>query len=150
MTAPPQRILIVESRYYPSISDPLLDGALTAAAAAEVECDIITLSTIVEIPPAIALAERAAREADGVVYDGFVALACVLDDDVLENSHLVAAVTRSLIDLSVARSAVIGQGLMQVPTEADGVRWAREVDGGGIAVRSCLEMAALKQRLAGA
>jgi 6,7-dimethyl-8-ribityllumazine synthase len=149
MTAAGTRILIIESRYYPSISDAVLDGALEAARVAGLAWDVLTLSAILELPPALSIALEAARSG-GQVYDGYVALACVMSDDLLQNRHLVDLVTRSLTDMATAEGLALGQGLMEVPTEDAGLRWAREVDGGGCAVRSCLELIALKQRLAGA
>ena len=43
----------------------------------------------------------------------------------------------------------MGLGLVDVECEADGIRWAREADGGGGAVRACLELMALRTRLLG-
>ncbi len=149
MTSAPGRVLIVESRYYPTISEPLLDGAIEALRIAGLEWDVVSLSGLLELPAAIAMAELAGRGPVGVRYSGYVALGCVLRDERLNAGRLVDHAAHGLIELSVARQLAIGQGLVDVECEADGIRWAREADGGGGAARACLELMALRTRLLG-
>ena len=148
MTAQKARILIVESRYYSTISDVLLDGAINAVRASGADWDVISLPGILELPPAIAMADDSAR-AGGTRYDGYVALGCVLNDEVVGAGRLVDVAAQGLMDVAVSRSLAIGQGLVCVDQEADALRWAREADGGGNAARACLELAALQTRLSG-
>ena len=82
-------------------------------------------------------------------YSGYVALACVLRDEVFNAGRLVDQAARGLMELSIVRQLAIGQGLVDVECEADGIRWAREADGGGCAARACLELMALRTRLLG-
>ena len=149
MTTSPGRVLIVESRYYPTVADPLLDGAVEALRLAGVEWDVVSLPGVLELPAAIAMAELAGRGPVDVRYSGYVALACVLRDELFNAGRLVDQAAYGLIELSVARQLAIGQGLVDVECEADGIRWAREADGGGGAARACLELMALRTRLLG-
>jgi 6,7-dimethyl-8-ribityllumazine synthase len=149
MTAAGGRVLIVESRYYPSMADPLLDGAIHALGAAGVEWDIVSMPGLLELPAAISMADAAGRGPAGVIYGGYVALACVLRDELVSAGRLIDQAAHGLIQLSVARQLAIGQGLADVECEADGIRWAREADGGGAAARACLELMALRARLLG-
>jgi len=59
---------------------------------------------------------------------------------------------RGLMDLAIDRGLAIGNGILTVEDEAQA--WARarvsEGDKGGGAARACLEMIAIKRRLAGA
>ena len=96
-----------------------------------------------------AMAELAGRGPVGARYSGYVALACVLRDELFNAGRLVDQAACGLIDLSVVRQLAIGQGLVDVECEADGIRWAREADGGGCAARACLELMALRTRLLG-
>ncbi len=149
MIAPRPRILIVESRYYSTISDVLLDGAIDAVRSANADWDVISLPGILELAPAIAMADESSRRPVGVAYDGYVALGCVLRDDVVGSGRLVDVASQGLMDVAVTRRLALGQGIIDVAHEADGLRWAKEADGGGNAARACLELVALQRRLAG-
>lgn len=149
MTAAKGRVLIVESRYYPSIADPLLDGAIDALGKAGVEWDVVSMPGLLELPAAVSMAEAAGRGPGGPSYSGYVALACVLRDELVGAGRLVDLASSGLIERSVARQLAIGIGLVDVECEDDGIRWAREADGGGAAARACLELMALRARLLG-
>ena len=102
-----------------------------------------------EIPAAIAIALDAAQKKRRP-YDGVVALGCVIRGETIHFeivSHLSA---RGLMDLSVARSLPIGNGIITVNTEAQALARARmeEQDKGGDAARAALAMSRLKRRLA--
>jgi len=64
------RVLIVEARFYPHISDALLEGAQQVLEGAGASFDCVTVPGALEIPGAIKLASGS--------YDGFVALGCVI------------------------------------------------------------------------
>src|SRR5690606_42110463 len=55
---PMPHLLIMEARFYDDISDALLDGARAALAEAGATADVVTVPGALEIPPAIAFAER--------------------------------------------------------------------------------------------
>lgn len=150
MIARRARILIVESRYYAKVSDALLDGAIEALRAADHDFDVVSLPGVLELAPAIAMADEANRRPIGPSYDGYVALGGVLHDEVVGSGRLVEVASRALIDLAVSRRLALGQNLIDVASEDDGVRWSREADGGGAAARACIELVALHRRLLGA
>ena len=149
MTAPKPRILILESRYYSTIADALLDGAIDAVRASGADWDVVSLPGILELAPAVAMADDSCRRPAGVAYDGYVVLGCVLHDEVVGAGRLVEVASSGLMDVAVSRRLALGQGLIDVATEADGLRWAKEADGGGNAARACLELVALQRRLLG-
>jgi 6,7-dimethyl-8-ribityllumazine synthase len=149
MIARKTRILILESRYYTAIADVLADGAIEAVRASGAEWDVISLPGILELAPAIAMADDSNRRPAGRAYDGYVALGCVLRDKVLSAGRLVDVASHGLMTLATSRRLAIGQGLIDVASEADGLRWAKEADGGGNAARACLELVALQRRLLG-
>lgn len=143
------RILIVESRYYTTIADVMIDGAIDAVRASGADWDVIALPGILELAPAIAMADDNNRRPVGPSYDGYVALGCVLRDELLGAGRLIDVASHGLMTLAVSRRLAIGQGLIDVADEADGLRWAKEADGGGCAARACLELVALQRRLLG-
>ncbi|HAJ01662.1 MAG TPA: 6,7-dimethyl-8-ribityllumazine synthase, partial [Brevundimonas sp.] len=74
----PDRILIVEARFYDELADALLDGAADALKAQGVQYDVVTVLGALEVPGAIAAAEEAGRYPTAPRYDGYVALGCVI------------------------------------------------------------------------
>jgi 6,7-dimethyl-8-ribityllumazine synthase len=135
------RVLIVEARFYPEISDALLEGAV-AALGSEVVTDRVTVPGALEIPGAIRLA--AGR------YDGFVALGCVIRGETHHFEIVANESARGLMDLMVRDGLCIGNGILTVEDEAQALHRARagELDKGGDAARACLALIALKQRFA--
>jgi 6,7-dimethyl-8-ribityllumazine synthase len=137
------RILIVEARFYPEISDALYDGAASALGA-DVATERVTVPGALEIPCAIRLA--AGR------YDGFVALGCVIRGETHHFDIVAGESARGLMDLMVRDGLCIGNGILTVEDEAQALRRARrsELDKGGDAARACLALIALKRRFASA
>ena len=135
------RVLIVEARFYPEISDALLEGAV-AALGSEVATDRVTVPGALEIPGAIRLA--AGR------YDGFVALGCVIRGETHHFEIVANESARGLMDLMVRDGLCIGNGILTVEDEAQALHRARagELDKGGDAARACLALIALKRRFA--
>ena len=70
-------MLIVEARFYDSISDELLRGAMRVLDNVHARYDRVTVPGALEIPAAIAISIDAARRR-GQPYDGIVALGCVI------------------------------------------------------------------------
>ena len=145
------RILIVEARFYDDIADALLAGAVRALEAAGAAFDRITVPGSLEIPAAIAMAVEAA-ERHRRPYDGAVALGCVIRGDTIHFDIVSMQSARALMDLAVARSLPLGNGILTVDTEAQA--WARarleEADKGGDAARAALAMVGIKRRLSAA
>jgi 6,7-dimethyl-8-ribityllumazine synthase len=142
------RILVVEARFYDDIADALLAGATRVLEEAKVSFDRVSVPGSLEIPGAIAIALDAA-ERRGQPYDGVVALGCVIRGDTIHFEIVSIESARALIDLSVARSLPLGNGIVTVNTEAQA--WARarpeEGDKGGDAARAALVMVGLKRKL---
>lgn len=135
-------ILIVEARYYNAITDALLQGA-----AAEIECqgsswDKITVPGALEIPAAI----RYALETS--LYDGFVALGCVIRGETSHYDTVCEESARGLTWLSIEQMAAIGNGILTVENEAQA--WERAAidqgNKGADAARACLTLIDLKCR----
>ena len=142
------RALIVEARFYDDIQDALLEGALAELKAAGVAHEIITVPGALEIPAAIAITLDAA-EKNGKPYDAVIALGCVVRGDTIHFEIVSHQSARGLMELSVARTIPIGNGIITVDSEAQA--WARasmeEQDKGGDAARAALALIGLKQRL---
>ena len=134
------RVLIVEARFYPEISDALYEGAEKALRAAGVSSERVAVPGALEIPAAIKLA------ADR--YDGFVALGCVIRGETYHFEIVANESARALIDLTTRDNLCIGNGILTVENEDQAFVRARNEQGGkgADAVRACLALMALKQR----
>ncbi len=144
------RILIVEARFYDDVADALLAGAMKALKAAGAEVDRISVPGSLEIPAVIAIALDAAQRRRRP-YDGVVALGCVIRGDTIHFEIVSQESARGLMELSIARSLPIGNGIITVDTEAQAVERARleDRDKGGDAARAALALVGLKRSLAG-
>ena len=136
------RVLIVEARFYPHISDALLEGAVQVLEAAGAKFDRVTVPGALEIPGAIKLAAGH--------YDGFVALGCVIRGETYHFEIVANESSRGLMDLTVRDGLAIGNGILTVEDEEQALVRARAENGGkgGDASRACLALIALKSKFA--
>ena len=135
------RILIVEARFYAHLNDLLLAGARGVLEQAGHEVQIVTVPGALEIPGAIALADKTNR------YDAFVALGVVIRGETYHFEIVAGESARALMALTLDGLA-IGNGILTVENEAQALARARpdEKDKGGEAARAALAMMALAQR----
>ena len=140
----PVKLLVVVAPYYKDVTDQMVAGARGVAAACGAEVDVIEVPGALEIPTAIALAERMAR------YDGYVALGCVIRGETTHYDTVCNDSSRALSLLGL-QGACIGNGILTVETRAQaGVR--AEVAGankGGGAAAAALHLVALARGWAG-
>ena len=143
------RVVIVEARFYDDIQDALLEGAVAELDAAGVGYDVISVPGALEIPSAVAIALDGAMK-KGRSYDGAIALGCVIRGDTIHFEVVSMESARALMDLSVARSLPLGNGIITVNDEKQA--WARarvsELNKGGDAARAVLAMIRIKRRMA--
>jgi len=143
-------ILIVEARYYPDLSDALLEGAKAALDEAKATYDVVIVPSALELPVAVAMALDGA-ENGATEYDGYVVLGVVILDET-KRSHIIAnESSRAIMDLAVSESLAIGNGILAVDNDAQAWLRARRTDGdaGGFAASVALSMVGLKTRLGG-
>jgi 6,7-dimethyl-8-ribityllumazine synthase len=134
------RVLIVEARFYPEISDALYDGARHVLDAAGIASERAAVPGALEIPGAIKFAAKR--------YDGFVALGCVIRGETYHFEIVANESARALMDLVVKDGLCIGNGILTVEDEAQAVHRARREEGdkGGDAARACLALVGLRER----
>ena len=139
MSAP--HLLIVEARFYTDIADELAAGALSAVETAGATADRIAVPGALEIPGAIALADS---KANGL-YDGYVALGCVIRGETTHYDYVCGESARGLMDLSVHKGLCIGNGILTVENRDQAMARAlmSEKNKGGGAAEAALAMVAL-------
>jgi 6,7-dimethyl-8-ribityllumazine synthase len=134
------RVLVVEARFYPEISDALYVGAMKTLLAAGASTDRIAVPGALEIPGAIRLA--------AAHYDGFVALGCVIRGETYHFEIVANESARGLMDLIIRDGLCIGNGILTVQDEKQAVLRAAPdgLNKGGDAARACLALVELKSR----
>lgn len=140
----PVRLLIVVAPYYKDIADNLVAGARATAAACGAEVEVVEVPGALEVPTAIAMAERLAK------YDGYVALGCVIRGETTHYDTVCSDSSRA-ISLLGLQGAAIGNGILTVENRAQAeVRAdpAGQNKGGGAAA-AALHLIALSRNWAG-
>ena len=142
---PGARILIVEARFYTELADALLEGAKAAAAAAQVEVDVVTVDGALEIPTALVIMMADAQRR-GRPYDGAVALGCVIRGETGHYDIVAGESARALMDISVRHGLPLGNGILTVETHEQAVVRASkdQMDKGGGAMRAALTVLHLR------
>lgn len=140
----PVKLLIVVAPYYRDIADQLIAGARAMVARAGAEVDLVEVPGALEIPSAIALAERLAE------YDGYVALGCVIRGETTHYDTVCNDSSRA-ISLLGLQGACIGNGILTVENRAQAEVRAdpQGQDKGGGAAAAALHLVALSRRWAG-
>jgi 6,7-dimethyl-8-ribityllumazine synthase len=140
----PVRLLIVVAPYYKDIADNLVAGARATATACGAEVEVVEVPGALEVPTAIAMAERLAK------YDGYVALGCVIRGETTHYDTVCNDSSRA-ISLLGLQGAAIGNGILTVENRAQAeVRAdpAGQNKGGGAAA-AALHLIALSRNWAG-
>ena len=140
----PVKLLVVVAPYYKDIADNLVAGAKAVAAACGAEVEVIEVPGALEVPTAIALAERQAQ------FDGYVALGCVIRGETTHYDTVCNDSSRALSLLGL-QGACIGNGILTVENKAQAeVRAdpAGQNKGGGAAA-AALHLIALSRKWAG-
>ncbi len=137
----PVKLLIVVAPYYKDITDQMVAGARAIAAECGAEVDLIEVPGALEVPSAIALAERLAE------FDGYVALGCVIRGETTHYDTVCNDSSRALSLLGL-QGACIGNGILTVENRAQAVARA-EAKGqnkGGGAAAAALHLIALSRK----
>ena len=139
----PLRLLIVVAPYYRDIADGLIAGAQATAAACGAEVDLIEVTGALEVPTAIAMAERLAK------FDGYVALGCVIRGETTHYDTVCNDSSRGLSLLGL-QGACIGNGILTVENHDQAAVRADPAgqNKGGAAAAAALHLIALSRKWA--
>ncbi|MEM0944404.1 MAG: 6,7-dimethyl-8-ribityllumazine synthase [Pseudomonadota bacterium] len=139
--SPAPRVLIVCAPYYKAIADGLVAGAEATLAEVGANVERIDVPGALEVPTAIKLAS------DAHIFEGFVALGCVIRGETTHYETVCNDSSRGLALLGL-EGLCIGNGILTVETMAQAeVRAdpAGQNKGGGAAA-ACLHLIGLKRR----
>ena len=139
----PVKVLIVVAPYYKDITDQLVAGARAAAIGCGAEVEVIEVPGALEVPTAIAMAERLQK------FDAYVALGCVMRGETTHYDTVCNDSSRAISMLGLG-GAAIGNGILTVENRARAQARA-EVAGqnkGGGAALAALHLVALSRKWA--
>ncbi|WP_050526633.1 6,7-dimethyl-8-ribityllumazine synthase [Pseudorhodobacter aquimaris] len=137
----PVKLLVVVAPYYRTIADQMLAGARATAAACGAEVEVIEVPGALEVPTAIAMAERQSN------YDGYVALGCVIRGETTHYDTVCNDSSRA-ISLLGLQGACIGNGILTVENmdQAEVRANPDKQNKGGGAAAAALHLIALSRR----
>ena len=140
----PVKLLIVVAPYYKDIADNLVAGARAVAGACSATVELIEVPGALELPTAIAMAERLAE------FDGYVALGCVIRGETTHYDTVCNDSSRALSLLGL-QGACIGNGILTVEnrTQAEVRADPAGQNKGGGAAAAALHLVALSRKWAG-
>lgn len=139
----PVKLLIVVAPYYKDIADNLVAGARAVGEACGATVDLVEVPGALEVPTAIAMAERLAD------YDGYVALGCVIRGETTHYDTVCNDSSRA-ISLLGLQGACIGNGILTVENRAQAEVRAdpKGQNKGGGAAAAALHLVALSRKWA--
>jgi 6,7-dimethyl-8-ribityllumazine synthase len=137
------KVLVLEARFHEDITEMLVAGAIAVLDKAGAQYDRIEVPGSFEVPGAIKFALN--------MYDGFVALGCVIRGETAHFEYVCSESARGIMQLSLEHNVAIGYGILTVDNREQGVRRAdpHQLDKGGDAALACLRMVELKRRFLG-
>jgi 6,7-dimethyl-8-ribityllumazine synthase len=138
-------VLLIEGRFYETISDELAKGALTALEAVGATVHRISVPGALEIPQVLAFAVRAGLAPFGATrwrYHGAIALGCVIRGETSHYDIVANESARSLLSIAASSGVPLGNGILTVENEAQAWERASITDGnkGADAAQACLRL----------
>jgi 6,7-dimethyl-8-ribityllumazine synthase len=148
------RILIIEGRFYETISDELAAGAIAELEAAGASYERIAVPGALEIPQALLHAVAAGlipASAPSSRYCGAVALGCVIRGETSHYDIVCNNANHWLMEVAIRNRVPVGNGILTVDTEAQALARARggREGKGGDAARACLRLVEIARQFEG-
>ena len=140
----PVKLLIVVAPYYKDITDQMVAGATARALACGATVEVLEVPGALEVPTAIAMAERMGD------FDGYVALGCVIRGETTHYDTVCNDSSRA-ISLLGLQGACIGNGILTVENREQALVRAEVAgpDKGGWAAVAALHLVAVSRKWAG-
>ena len=134
------KILLVCSPYYKDISKNLVKGASEVLKSHSVEYNVIHVPGALEIAPSIKLFSE--KKSQNTLFDGFVALGCVIRGETYHFEVVSNESARALNDLSIKYSLPIGNGILTVDNKEQAIERSDplKLNKGGGAALACLSL----------
>ena len=137
----PVSLLVVVAPYYKDIAEQMISGATAEIEAAGATWELVEVPGALEVPTAIAIAQRLSQ------FDGYVALGCVVRGETTHYETVCNDSSRALQLLGL-QGACIGNGILTVEnhTQAKVRAQADSQNKGGAAATAALHLIALTRK----
>lgn len=138
-------VLLIEGRFYESLSDELAKGAIGALEAAGARYERIAVPGALEIPQVLAMALRAGLLPFGGSrwrFHGAIALGCVIRGETSHYDIVANESAKALLALATDSGVPVGNGILTVENEAQAWERASITAGnkGADAAAACLRL----------
>ena len=142
-----KKILLVCSPYYKDVTNNLIKGASDLLKSNSVDYKILNVPGALEVAPAIKLVLDKAQKKQ--VFDGFVALGCVIKGETYHFEIVANESSRALTNLSINYSIPIGNGILTVSNKDQAIRRSdpNQLNKGAGAALTCLSLINIKNSI---
>ena len=139
-----KKVLLVCSPYYKDITSNLIKGASDLLKSNSVDYKILNVPGALEIAPAIKLVLD--KSFKNPIFDGFVALGCVIKGETYHFEIVANESSRALADLSINYSIPIGNGILTVSDKDQAIKRSdpNQLNKGAGAALACLSLINIK------
>ena len=141
------KILLVCSPYYRDVTSNLIKGASDLLKSNSVDYNILNVPGALEVAPAIKLVlDKSIKKP---IFDGFVALGCVIRGETYHFEIVANESSRALTDLSINYSIPIGNGILTVSNKDQAIRRSdpNQLNKGAGAAEACLSLINIKNSI---
>ena len=142
-----KKILLVCSSYYEDITNNLIKGASDLLKSKSIDYKILNVPGALEIAPAIKLVLDNSLKKP--IFDGFVALGCVIRGETYHFEIVANESSRALTDLSINYSIPIGNGILTVSNKDQAIVRSdpNKLNKGAGAAMACLSLINIKNNI---
>ena len=142
-----KKILLVCSPYYKEITSNLIKGASDFLKSKSVDYKILNVPGALEIAPAIKLMSDRSKKKP--IFDGYLALGCVIRGETYHFEIVANESSRALSDLSINYSIPIGNGILTVTNKEQAIIRSDPVqlNKGAGAAEACLSLINIKKSI---
>lgn len=139
-------VLLIEGRFYTDVCDLLIEGAIGELTKAAVTYERISVPGALEIPQALATAVDA-YDAQSRLFDGAIALGCVIRGETAHFDIVCNTTNHWLMDVAIRRGIPVGNGILTVNSKEQALARANDETGGkgADAARACLSLIQLRK-----
>ena len=142
-----KKILLVCSPYYRDITSNLIKGASDLLKSNSVDYKILNVPGALEVAPAIKLVlDKSLKKP---LFDGFVALGCIIRGETYHFEIVANESSRALTNLSINYSIPIGNGILTVSNKDQAIRRSdpNQMNKGAGAALACLSLINIKNSI---